>query len=140
MTKPLIWIHDDALGPQLPVLAAAPDAPRVFIFDDERIAAAGYGVNRLTFQHEAARALQCRVVVGPTAATLIAMAMETDAEAVWTMRSPDPYWRRVVDALRDELVVRAFDEPPFVTLERDPDLRRFSRYWRKAEKAAFQTA
>ncbi len=50
--QPLIWVHGDCLNPHNPALAAYPDAPAVFVFDEELLEQYQVSFKRLVFIYE----------------------------------------------------------------------------------------
>ena len=52
--RPILWIHEEALGPANPALRAWPDAPALFVFDTHWIEANRISRKRLGFLYEAA--------------------------------------------------------------------------------------
>jgi hypothetical protein len=50
-----------------------------------------------------------------------------------TTATPDPLARRAIRRLAERFPVEVQEPEPFVTLAREPDLKRFSRYWARVE-------
>ncbi len=115
--KKLFWMHPDCL--------CAPPCEAIFIFDDEYLKAAGWGLKRLQFVYECLLELPVEIVHGPTVETL----KNRHAQLV-TLDSPDPWLRARIRQLQPIEVLPA---PVFVDLKEPVDLHRFSRYWRRAE-------
>jgi deoxyribodipyrimidine photo-lyase len=147
---PLVWVHGEALGPANPALRAYPEAPAVFVFDKELIAGGtattgghcgGEPVplapGRLRFLRECLAELPVRVREGDVAAELLTAAAEAGADAIVTSQAVDPRFAVIAQRLAAVLPLRVLAPEPFVALPLEgpesPDLRRFSRYWRKAE-------
>ena len=123
----LFWMHSDNL-------CALPDtlvAEAAFIFDDEQIRQAGWGLKRIMFIYECLLELPVEIYRGPTVETLLALAGEQSA-AIITVDSPDPWVREQFSRLREHAPVEVLPLPPFVKLREPVDLRRFSRYWKQA--------
>jgi deoxyribodipyrimidine photo-lyase len=59
---------------------------------------------------------------------------------VVTSAAVDPRFAAIRDQIATELPVQVLATPPFVPLEAPVDLRRFSRYWRRAEPALWSRA
>ncbi|MEB3201124.1 MAG: hypothetical protein VKK62_11445, partial [Synechococcaceae cyanobacterium] len=150
--RPLVWVHGEALGPANPALRAHPQAPAVFVFDSALIAghtattgghaAAGVAAQplaagRLRFLRECLAELPVVAREGEVAAELVAAAREAGADGVVTSRAVDPRFARIAAELARVLPLQILDPEPFVALPVSgrgaPDLRRFSRYWRRAE-------
>jgi deoxyribodipyrimidine photo-lyase len=149
--RPVVWVHGEALGPANPALRAAPDRPAVFVFDTELIGggtattapAAGpdqaprpLSRKRLGFLAECLQELPVTVRRGDVAEQVIAFAAEHGADGVVTSRAVDPRFERLRRRIAGRLPVVVLEPEPFVELEdsaeRPLDLRRFSRYWRRA--------
>jgi deoxyribodipyrimidine photo-lyase len=149
--RPLLWLHGEALGPANPALRAHPSAPAVFVFDAELIEgrtattgghAAGappvpLAPGRLRFLRASLAELPVRVRQGDVARELLAAAAALGADGIVTSRAVDPRFRAIAARLAAELPLQVLDPEPFVDLPLEgagaPDLRRFSRYWRRAE-------
>ena len=55
--RPIIWVHDEALGPRNPALLAWPQAPALFVFDSAWIQEASISRKRIGFLYESALSL-----------------------------------------------------------------------------------
>ncbi len=117
----LFWMHADCL-------CAPPSNDAVFVFDDEQLKAAGWGLKRLMFVYECLLELPVEIRRGPTVQTLL----ETGAELV-TVDSPDPWIREQIRQLQLQTTVQVLPPPVFVDLKEPVDLKRFARYWKRAE-------
>ncbi len=149
LQRPLVWVHGEALGPANPARLAHPGAPAVFVFDTELIegrtaTTGGQGgapvplaPGRLRFLRECLAELPVEGRQGDVVAELLAAATAAGADGVVTSRAVDPRFAVIAQRLAAVLPVRVLEPEPFVALPLvgpgSPDLRRFSRYWRKAE-------
>ncbi|SBO43745.1 FAD-binding domain-containing protein [Cyanobium sp. NIES-981] len=133
LTRPIVWVHGEALGPANPALRAWPGAPALFVFDDDLIASAGLSLKRLVFLQECLEELPVTVRRGKVAEQLLAFAAEHGADGVVTSTAVDPRFSWIRNAMAERLPVLVLEPDPFVSLKAAPDLRRFSRYWRRAE-------
>ena len=133
MQRPILWIHEEALGPANPALRAWPDAPALFVFDTHWIEANRISRKRLGFLYEAALDLPLTLRKGDVVSEVLAFAQRHEADGVVTSSAVDPRLERIGTAIDAELPVRLLDPEPFVELPRPPRLGRFSRYWREAE-------
>ncbi|EDY38220.1 probable deoxyribodipyrimidine photolyase [Cyanobium sp. PCC 7001] len=131
--RPIVWVHGEALGPANPALRSWPSAPALFVFDDALITSAGLSRKRLLFLQECLQELPVTVRRGDGAEQLLAFAAEHGADGVVTSAAVDPRFARIRERLEPRLPVQVLEPEPFVSLETPPDLRRFSRYWRRAE-------
>ena len=132
---PIHWVHGDALDPQSPIWQKDPQAPAIFVWDDGYLERAGISLKRIQFIYECLLALPVTIRRGDVAAELIAFAREHGSNEILTMASPSPGFRRIRRRLlRAGFKVRVVAQPRFVDLDENVDLRRFSRYWRQAQK------
>jgi hypothetical protein len=131
MTKPLVWIHTDALNADLIELAGA-GTPALFVFDPEQMG--GWSLNRIQFVYECLLELPVEIRRGHALAEIPRYAAESGANQLLAMTSPDPWIRRTLERLRASMPVQVRNPEPFVDLPPQIDLKRFSRYWQKAEK------
>ncbi len=132
----LIWIHDDCLSPAARVFEGA-EAPAVYVFDDAFIEARGYGLKRLTFIYECLLEMPVTIHHGAVEATLREQLAAHGADRLLTMETPDPALRKVIASLKEDTAVEVISPPIFAGLSGRVDLKRFSRYWKKAQNAAF---
>ena len=133
MQRPILWIHEEALGPANPALRAWPDAPALFVFDTHWIEANRISRKRLGVLYEAALELPVTLRKGDVASEVLAFARRHEADGVVTSSAVDPRLQRILQAIEAELPIAELAPDPFVELPRPPRLGRFSRYWREAE-------
>ena len=144
LRRPLVWVHGEALGPANPALRAHPAAPAVFVFDAALIAGttattggAALAPGRLRFLRECLAELPLQVREGDVSAELLAAAAAAGADGIVTSAAVDPRFREIAAQLEAALPLQVLEPEPFVALPLQgpvaPDLRRFSRYWRRAE-------
>ena len=136
--RPILWIHEEALGTNNPALLAWPDAPAVFVFDSRWIREARISRKRLGFLYEGALDLPLTIRKGDVAAEVLAFARRHGADGVVSSTAVDPRLERIGAAINAELTLELLDPEPFVNLPRPPRLGRFSRYWREAEPVVWQ--
>ena len=144
LRRPLIWVHGEALGPANPALRTHPEAPALFVFDAEliegRTATTGgepLAPGRLHFLRECLAELPVTVREGDVASELLAAAAAAGADGIVTSQAVDPRFGVIANRLAAALPLQLLEPEPFVDLPLTgagtPDLRRFSRYWRRAE-------
>ena len=133
MLNPVLWIHGEALGPANPALVAHPGAPAVFVFDRELIAQAGLSLKRLAFLYECLLELPVTLRHGDVAQEVLAFARRHGADGVVTSAAVDPRFAVLRERIAAQLPLQVLEPEPFVALPEPVDLRRFSRYWRRAE-------
>ncbi|QNI87109.1 hypothetical protein [Synechococcus sp. ROS8604] len=131
--KPILWVHEEALGPANPALQDYPDAPGLFVFDDAWIQEQGISRKRIGFLYESALSLPLTLRRGDVASEVLRFAERHGADAVVTSAVVDPRLQRIAAAIDRELPLWMLDPDPFVSLAKPPRLGRFSRYWREAE-------
>lgn len=133
----IVWIHDGMLSRNHPAFTVDSNSPAVFVVDEQLIRDGRHSLQRIVFQLECAADLECEVVRSESSSlveTVAAAARKHGANAIITGRSPEPRIRSAIKTLRDQFEVCVVDRPAFVELEGTVDLRRFSRYWAKAER------
>ena len=138
MQNPILWIHDEALGPANPALRAWPEAPALFVFDSDWIRTERISRKRLGFLYEAALELPVTLRKGDVAAEVLAFAQRHGADGVVTSTAVDPRLQRIAQAIEAELPLQELEPDPFVDMPRPPRLGRFSRYWREAEPVVWE--
>jgi deoxyribodipyrimidine photo-lyase len=141
--KPLVWIHTDALNPDsamLRAVAGKPAAPSVFIWDTEWLVKSRISLKRIVFLAECLQEMPGRIELrsGDPAAELLAAAKAVGADYILAQRTPDPRLRAAALRVERSLPVVWYDPPPFVESTRAFDLKRFSRYWQRAQALAMQ--
>jgi hypothetical protein len=129
----IIWIHPYCLSPQNPALRAYPGRPAVFVWDEEEIEREQWTLKRLVFLRECLAELPVEIRRGDVERTVRAFASEHRASTIVTVADPSPRIRE--QALRLNALALAPD--PFVELRGDIDLKRFARFWKRAEPVLF---
>jgi deoxyribodipyrimidine photo-lyase len=134
----IVWQHDESLSPHDPARALVRDAPAIFVWDDEARRRDPWSPARETFVTESLAELGlARIARGDGAAEIVAFARERGATAVVTTAPVEPRLRAIAAELATVLPLVFVDAPRFAVLDRGVDLRRYSRYWRYAERTAF---
>ena len=154
LRRPLIWVHEEALGTANPALLAHPVGPALAVLDSDWIAGAAVAAEgasspaslagewppapgRIRFLRACLAELPVRVREGDVATELLAAAMQHGCDGLVTSRPVDPRLLRSAARVAAVLPVQMLEPEPFVALpfegQAAPDLRRFSRYWRRAE-------
>ena len=139
MKCPILWIHEEALGPANPALRAWPEAPALFVFDTRWIQNSRISRKRLGFLYETALELPLTLRKGDVAAEVLAFARRHQADGVVTSTGVDPRLQQIAEAIETEMPLQELDPDPFVELSRPPRLGRFSRYWREAEPVVWES-
>jgi len=147
LRAPVLWIHAEALGPANAALRAHPHCPAVFVFDPVAADQEPWGLKRLVFIYECLLELPVTIRAGDPVAELLAFVARCGADGVVTTRAVDPRLQAITAQLAARLPLTVLDPEPLVPPDPDPaglglasatpasepDLRRFSRYWRWAE-------
>ena len=133
MLKPVLWIHGEALGPANPALAAHPGAPALFVFDRELIETQRLSLKRLGFIYECLLELPVTLRHGDVALEVLSFARRHGADGVVTSAAVDPRFGLLREQSAAQSPLQVLEPEPFVALPEPLDLRRFSRYWRRAE-------
>ena len=138
--KPLLWIHTDALNPASPMLLEHPERPAVFVWDLGWITGGEITLKRLVFLAECLREMPVEVElrIGDPGEELLAAARASGADYVLAQRTPDPRLLAAAQAVEKVMPVVWYDPPAFVDETRAFELKRFSRYWQRAQTSAMQ--
>ena len=139
ITNPIVWVHEEALGPANPALEDYPGAPALFVFDQAWIKQQRISRKRLGFLYECCLELPVTIRKGDVVEEVLAFARRHRADGVITSGAVDPRLTRNAAAIDRALPVWLLDGEPFVDLSRPPRLGRFSRYWREAEQVVWQS-
>jgi deoxyribodipyrimidine photo-lyase len=147
LQAPVLWIHAEALTPANAALRAHPHRPAVFVFDPVAADQEPWGLKRLVFIYECLLELPVTIRAGDPVTELLAFVARCGADGVVTTRAVDPRLQAITARLAERLPLAVLEPEPLVpadpetagvglgsgTQAGEPDLRRFSRYWRWAE-------
>lgn len=136
--QPILWVHEEALGPSNPALIAHRGTPALFVFDSHWIRTASISRKRLGFLYESALDLPLTLRKGDVAEEVIAFAKRHNADGVISSLPVDPRLERIAAAIDGQIDLELLEPEPFVQLPRPPRLGRFSRYWREAEPVVWE--
>ena len=137
MNQPIVWVHGDCLNPYGPALKAYPDAPAIWVWDDALIEEWQLSLKRITFIYECLLELPVIIRRGDVAAEVVAFANEHDADLVVTAESPSPRFEVICDEIERSMSVEVLAVEPFFEYDGYIDLKRFSRYWKVAQRHLF---
>ncbi|MBW4689798.1 MAG: hypothetical protein KME40_33095 [Komarekiella atlantica HA4396-MV6] len=138
MNKPIVWVHGDCLSPYNPALQKYADAPAIWVWDDALIEEWQLSLKRLTFIYECLLELPVIIHRGNVAQEILAFAKEHDANLVVTTTSPSPRFNDICNEITPSLAVEVLEVEPFFEYDGYIDLKRFSRYWKVAQKYVFE--
>jgi hypothetical protein len=134
----IIWIHGDCLSPKNPALEEYPKTPAIWVWDDALLAEWQISLKRITFIYECLLELPVVIRRGDVATEVLAFAKEHNATQVVTVESPSPRFDAICSGIEKSLVLEVFEVEPFFDYDGFIDLKRFSRYWKVAEKYVFE--
>ena len=133
----LVWVHGERLSPTNEASTAYPDAPAVFVWDEELWERNRYAPARAIFIAECLEELPAAQARGDVAEVLRERAGRAGARVVATTGSASPRFAGIVAALRDSgLEVLIHRPEPFVTAPDRLDLRRHASYWHAVKASA----
>lgn len=136
MSNPITWIHDEMLSPAW----QSPDSPALFVFDEEWIREEQISLKRIVFLYECLLEMPgVEIRKGNVVAEVTSFTQQHHATRIITARSPLPRIKRQGAHLATQLGVDWIDPEPIATLPEGVDLKRFSRYWRRAEKQVLRS-
>ncbi|WP_193200077.1 hypothetical protein [Nostoc sp. MG11] len=138
MNKPIVWVHGDCLSPYNPAIQKYADAPAIWVWDDALIEEWQLSLKRLTFIYECLLELPVVIQRGNVAQAILAFAKEHDANLVVTTTSPSPRFNDICNEITPSLAVEVLEIEPFFEYNGYIDLKRFSRYWKVAQKYVFE--
>ncbi|MBE9228758.1 hypothetical protein IQ264_25435 [Phormidium sp. LEGE 05292] len=133
----VIWIHGDCLSPKNPALLAYPDASAIWVWDDELLKEWQISLKRITFIYECLLELPVVIRRGNVANEVLAFAKELNADTVVTAESHSPRFKEICGEIEKDLSLLVVAINPFLNYHGYVDLKRFSRYWKVAEKYVF---
>ena len=138
LQRPIIWVHEEALGSRNPALLEQPDRPAIFVFDTRWIREASISRKRLGFLYESALDLPVTLRKGDVAKEVIAFVERHQADGVVSSLPVDPRLERIAESIEQHCQLDLLAPEPFVDMPRPPRLGRFSRYWRDAEPVVWE--
>lgn len=139
MEKPIVWVHGDCLSPKNPALETYPNAPAIWVWDDKLLEEWQISLKRIVFIYECLLELPVTIRRGDVVAEVVAFAKENGADGVATADSPSPRFEAICDGIEAALAVEVevWSPEPFVNYDGYIDLKRFSRYWSKAQQYVY---
>lgn len=133
----VVWVHGDCLSPHSPALQAYPDAPALWVWDDALLNAWDISLKRIVFIYESLLELPVTIRRGDVVDELRRFVEQQQVECVVTVESPSPRFVDICRGVEKFAEVEVLPVQPFlVDFDGQLDLKRFSRYWRKAQRYA----
>jgi hypothetical protein len=133
----LYWMHDEALRLSHPAsVQAGEDSHQFFIWDDDYLQLMDYGFHRLHFIYEAVCALNIPIYKGNTQEVIADLAHMHDCTELYCADTPNQALQHIMHNIAEDMQVIRIADDAFVELSKHPELKRFFRYWNKAEKLA----
>lgn len=137
MSSSIVWVHGDCLSPDGPAFQAYPEAPAIWVWDEALIEEWQLSLKRLTFIYECLLDLPVVIRRGDVATELMNFAQEHQADLVVTATSPSPKFGEICHKLKSSLKLEVLEVEPLFAYDGYIDLKRFSRYWKVAQKQLF---
>ena len=134
MNENLIWIHEDALREDHPAYEGLSlSACGFFVWDESYLRKVNYGMKRLIFIYETLCELGIPIYRGDIEEVVSSLMNEHQAKHLLVADTPNPELLHIINNLSDTCRVRVTGDEEFVTFEREPKLKRFFGYWKKAK-------
>jgi nucleotide-binding universal stress UspA family protein len=137
MTHPVVWVHGDCLSPYGSALKAYPNAPAIWVWDEVLIEEWQLSLKRILFIYECLLELPVVIRRGDVAAEVVNFATEKNADLVVTVESPSLRFTDIYKEINRSVPVEVLAVEPFFEYNGYIDLKRFSRYWKVAERHLF---
>jgi hypothetical protein len=137
MSNKIIWVHGDCLSPKNPALDEYPNTPAIWVWDDALLEEWQISLKRIAFIYECLLELPVVIRRGDVAQEVLAFAKEHNANKVVTVDSPSPCFNNICDEIESSKELEIFEVEAFFEYDGFIDLKRFSRYWKVAQKYVF---
>ncbi len=137
-TNRIVWVHGDCLRVSNPALEANTGAPALYVWDTALLQAYNISLKRIAFMYECLIEMPVHIRRGDVISELVRFSEENESHHIATTPSPSPLFKQYCRALEQRgFEVEIYEEEAFINYDGHIDLKRFSRYWRKVEKYAF---
>ena len=137
MSEQVVWVHGDCLSPKNPAFEEYPNSPAIWIWDDALLEEWQIGLKRITFIYECLLELPVTIRHGDVVNEVLAFAVENNASKVITVDTPSPRFDNICDEIERYKKLEVYEAEPFFDYDGFIDLKRFSRYWKVAQKHVF---
>ncbi len=136
---PIVWVFGDHLSVTNPALLTYPDAPAIYVWDEDMLHRNQLSLKRIVFVYECLLELPVVIRKGNTADVLTEFAVEHNSSTIVSVKSISPRFQHHCQSLSKKgLTLELLTPKPFVSYSGKRDLKRASRYWRQIQSYAFQ--
>jgi hypothetical protein len=136
----IIWVHSDCLNSKGAALAAYPNAPALWVWDDALLHDWQIGFKQVRFIYDCLLELPVSIQRGDVITELTQFAHQHQATRVATTSSPSPGFLHICQQLQaNGLQVEIYEDIPVAKTEQvNPfDLNHFAHCWQAARLPAF---
>ena len=137
MTEEIIWVHGDCLSPENPAFQKYPNSPAIWVWDDGLLQKSQISLKRIAFIYECLLELPVVIRRGDVVKEVLAFAKGHNASKVVTADTPSPRFDSICDEIERYKELEVYETEPFFDYDGFIDLKRFSRYWKVAQKYLF---
>ena len=137
MSEQIIWVHGDCLSPKNPAFEEYPDSPAIWVWDSALLEEWQISLKRITFIYECLLELPVVIRRGEVTKEVLTFAKEHNASKVVTVDSPSPRFDSICDRIERYKKLEVYEVESFFDYDGFIDLKRFSRYWKVAQKHVF---
>lgn len=134
INTPVLWVHGDGLSPRSPLFTQHPTAPALWVWDEPLLETTQISLKRIVFIYECLLELPVEIRRGQVTTEILAFAQQYQADGLITTFSPSPRFQAIVAEVRVVLPVMVLPVEPFLNYKGFLDLKRFSRYWKVAQR------
>ena len=138
MSNQIIWVHGDCLSPKNPALDQYPNTPAIWVWDEALLEEWQISLKRIAFIYECLLELPVVIRRGDVAKEVLNFAKEHNANKVATVDSPSPRFDTICKEIEGSKELEVLEVDPFFEYDGFIDLKRFSRYWKVAQKYVFE--
>ncbi len=128
-----IWVHGDSLSPTNPGLITYPQAPAVWVWDEELLNQWQISRKRIVFIYECLLELPVAIRRGNVVQEVTQFMQEHGAKTLVTTPSPSPRFQKICQELSRSFSLEILSISPLIPPQKYLDLKRFSRYWKIVE-------
>jgi hypothetical protein len=140
LSKSIVWLHADCLSPYNPAMVKNPNVPAIFVWDDELLEEWQITLKRIVFIYECLLDLPVTIRRGNVEEKVVLFAQECGAGRIITNESPSPRFREICQRISHSMPsgsrLEVLRGEPLVSVDKEIDLKRFSRYWRTVKSYA----